>query len=122
MLPKVIYQIHRTSGEFEDFLDELVATYYSKERAREHFSRLVREQSELDALSEKCNHCPINKFIDMNTDKVRRQILDYCDDAKLVTFSEDETDENTYLYCQHCAPVNDNVRFAICEVVMEDAE
>ncbi len=51
----MIYQIHETSGEWEDYCDRIVGTYSSLSRAEEEKKKLELQNVE----DMKCNSCPL---------------------------------------------------------------
>ena len=54
-----IYQIHETSGSYEDYYDYIVGTYLHKDRAELEMQKLVNTEETRQKRYEKCQNCPI---------------------------------------------------------------
>ena len=105
----IIYQLHKYSGEWEDFRDRIVGSYLRKERAIEEKNRLEAEESKLIEQSRKCGKCPYlyDYFI------ANEKLLEYCSNAKLEEYDDDIDCDNYY---QHY----DEATFKIEEVEVEE--
>lgn len=53
-----IYQIHELYGEYEDFTDRIVGSYFNRSKAEQEMNKLIQEENELREQSEKCDTCP----------------------------------------------------------------
>ena len=111
-----IYQLHKYSGEYEDFSDKIIGSYLRKERAEEE--KLKAEKSEKMKIEHghKCSNCP---FIDCSsTDpeymikKLLREHPDYCSDAKLIA-------DGSYIECENYHLYLDEATF---EIKIEEVE
>lgn len=71
-----VYQIHKMSGECEDYLDIIIGSYLRKERAEEVIKTLRDKEKESRERSLKCQNCPVH---DYNCD-FRSVINEYCED------------------------------------------
>lgn len=80
-----IYQLHEYSGEWEDFRDRIIGSYFRKERAEEEKKLAELKEEELSERSAKCAHCPFLEFENAYfcVDKLLSEYPDYCTDAKL---------------------------------------
>ena len=71
-----VYQIHKMSGEYEDYRDIIIGSYLRKERAEEVIKTLRDKEKERRERSLKCQNCPVH---DYNCD-FRSVINEYCED------------------------------------------
>lgn len=78
-----IYQLHKYSGEWEDFRDRIIGSYTSLKRAEAAKIEAEAKEKELEEKSRKCRCCPLidDDFADVNDLLVKH--LDYCDKAEL---------------------------------------
>lgn len=111
-----VYQIHKMSGECEDYLDTIIGSYLRKERAEEVIKTLRDEEDRRKARAIKCRECPVH---DYNCD-FRSVINEYCedfeeerelDDGEEQTFCKNEY----YLYSSY-----DAVYYEIQKVEVEE--
>lgn len=116
MLPKVIYQVHELSGEYEDFCDMIVATYYDKLTATKLCEKLQQNQADDTAREQKCNNCPIYNSYVNTLEELRVVVGDYCKDCKPVTVETDWVD------CDNRTLGVDSYRYIVTEVTINDAE
>ena len=71
-----VYQIHKMSGECEDYRDIIIGSYLRKERAEEVIKTLRDKEKESRERLLKCQNCPVH---DYNCD-FRSVINEYCED------------------------------------------
>ena len=111
-----VYQIHKMSGECEDYLDTIIGSYLRKERAEEVIKTLRDKEKERRERSLKCQNCPVH---DYNCD-FRSVINEHCedfeeerelDDGEEQTFCKNEY----YLYSSY-----DAVYYEIQKVEVEE--
>lgn len=105
----IIYQLHKYSGEWEDFIDSIIGSYSRKERAEEEKAKAEAKEKELIEQSNKCNDCPYLYDAFISND----DLLSYCSKAKLKEYEDDVDCENYY---QHW----DEATFKIKEVEVEE--
>lgn len=93
-----IYQLHQFSGSGEEFCDIIIASYLSKEKAKEHLTELEnKKQIEIERYK-KCVNCPIDEELTKrkyNNPKVKQKIDNYCSEADI------KFDEDNYAYCEN---------------------
>ena len=79
-----IYQLHEYSGEWEDFQDCIIGSYFSKQRAEEEKAKAEAEEKELMEHSNRCNGCPfLDEYNGCNLDDLMEEYPDYCPDIEL---------------------------------------
>ena len=87
-----IYQLHEYTGEYEDFRDYIIGSYFSKERADTEMAKAIAENNRLKELSHKCSKCPV--WDEDNTDA--DTVCNYCSDSKLKVTKEGLLCSNYY--------------------------
>lgn len=106
-----IYQLHKYSGEYEDFYDDIIGSYMKKERAEEEKVKAEAEEKALIEQDKKCNECPYlhNAYI------TNDELLSYCSKAPLEKneFNDDIDCQNYYIHW-------DDATFEIIEVEVEE--
>lgn len=108
-----IYQLHKCSGEWEDYLDTIIGSYLREERAIEEKIKAEAKEEELMVRGSKCNRCPFIDEVPDDFDNLIAKHSDYCSEAKL-TASEYGIDcENYYAHW-------DKATFHIKEVEVEE--
>ena len=106
-----IYQLHKYSGEYEDFYDNIIGSYIKKERAEEEKVKAAAEERELIEQSKKCYKCPYLCDAYIPND----ELLSYCPKAKL---EKNEFDND--IDCQNYHLHWDEATFEIQEVEVEE--
>ena len=109
-----IYQLHRYSGEYEDFLDSIVGSYIRKERAEEEKTKRETKEKELTERSDKCINCPFYGEDFDNLNDLMCEHPNYCNEAKLVD------DEEYGMDCKNYYAHWDKATFKIKEVEVEE--
>ena len=106
-----IYQLHKYSGEWEDFRDHIIGSYLRKERAKEEKAKSEAREKELVEQSNKCDACPYlyDSYI------TNEKLLSYCTKAKLEK-NEYGDDMDCVNYSTHW----DEATFKIEEVEVEE--
>ena len=104
-----VYQIHEYSGEYEDYKDNIVGSYFNKSDAEAKMKELELQSNSNTANFIKCRDCPSNYvyFDDNNVKKIKQ----YCTQFELSV--DDENDDN---YCINKTFNNDNPTYEIVEV------
>lgn len=111
-----IYQIHEISGEYEDRLDNIIGSYFRKERAEEVLKILRDKEEERRVQALKCQNCPVHDRGCTN----RLIIGKYCEDFDNA-YAQD--DDGKYLFCknEYCSyPAYDDMYYKIDEVEVEE--
>lgn len=97
-----IYQLHKYSGEYEDFSDKIIGSYLREERAIIEKNKAEQAEKLKVERGHRCVNCP---FIDCSsTDpeymikKLLREHPDYCPDVKLFADSSYIECENYHLH------------------------
>ena len=104
-----IYQIHEYSGEYEDYEDVVVDSYFHKSEAKAKMKELELQAKNNTTNFIKCQNCPSNySYFDDNDVK---KIKQYCTQFELSV--DDENDDN---YCINTTFNNDNPIYEIVEV------
>lgn len=80
-----IYQIHRYSGQYEDFEDIIVGSYLKKERAEEEKAKLETDNEKKKEQSRKCINCP---FIEEPFSKLKKLTKQYPEHCSITSFYE----------------------------------
>ena len=111
-----IYQIHKMSGEYEDYSDTIIGSYLRKERAEEVIKTLRDEEKESRERALKCQNCPVH---DYNCD-FRSVINEHCEDfeeERELDYGEEQTfcKNEYYLYSPY-----DAVYYEIQKVEVEE--
>lgn len=107
----IIYQLHKTGGQWEDYFDYIIGSYLRKERAEEEKIKAEVEEKELIEQGNKCNNC---QLIGHHFASIDDLLVKYpCSEAKL-----EETDYGIQCanYCSHW----DDASFRIEEVEVEE--
>lgn len=92
----IIYQLHKCSGEWEDYCDAIIGSYLREERAIEEKIKAETVEEELIARGSKCNRCPFIDEVPDNFDELIVKHSDYCSDAKLIKSDYGIDCENYY--------------------------
>ena len=104
-----IYQIHEYSGEYEDYEDVVVGSYFHKSDAKAKMKELELQAKNNTTNFIKCQNCPSNySYFDDNDVK---KIKQYCTQFELSV--DDENDDN---YCINTTFNNDDPTYEIVEV------
>ena len=107
----IIYQLHKTGGQWEDYYDYIIGSYLRKERAEEEKDKVEIEERELIEQSKKCYKCPYLYDAFISND----ELLSYCPNAKL---EKNEFDND--VDCQNYYVTWDEATFEIKEVEVEE--
>lgn len=109
-----IYQLHRYSGEWEDFCDDIYGSYLRKEKAEEEKNKAEAKEKELDNKGRKCMYCPFFGEDTSELDELLSENPNYCSEMKLKKSDYGIDCENYYSrYCE-------DVTFKIIEVEVEE--
>ena len=106
-----IYQLHRYSGEWEDYRDRIIGSYLRKERAEEEKAKAEAEERKLKEQSNKCYDCPYLYDSYLTND----ELLSYCSMAKL-----EKNEYNDDIDCRNYMTHWDDNYFKIEEVEVEE--
>lgn len=93
-----IYQIHKYSGEYEDYRDCIVGSYLHKEKAIAKMEEFQCIETERQEKAKRCSRCPIEDA-DVISDcfgVVVGCCVEYCSDAKI---TEDRFGYDCENYC-----------------------
>ena len=107
-----IYQIHEYSGEWEDYRDTIVGSYFKKSDAKENMEIMEQEAKDEDIQSKKCVNCPSHK---LKFDKEGiEEIKQYCNNFE----PSEEKNARGEGYCVNCffSVYNDAPTYEIAEV------
>lgn len=103
-----IYQLHKYSGSYEDFSDDIIGSYLKPERAKEELGKAEKEEKKLRKEGRKCNSCPfVNYGISYDPDFE-------CENKAI------ETDASVGYYCKNWYCHWDDATFEITEVEVEE--
>lgn len=108
-----IYQLHEYSGEYEDYRDRIIGSYFLRIRAEEEKAKAEAREKELSERGRKCNRCPFLKHFHAKIDDLIVKYSHYCSEAKL---EEGEWGIDCENYCSHW----DEATFEIQEVEVEE--
>lgn len=106
-----IYQLHKYSGEYEDFSDDIIGSYLKPERAKEELTKAEKEEMELRRQGRKCQYCPICDYgasFDLDVEDVECENKDA------------EFDSQYGWLCKNYSPHWDDATFEIEEVEVEE--
>lgn len=108
-----IYQIHRLSGQDEDFSDYIVCSYLHKEKAEIELQKLNEALKEYYALCKRCEGCPARFGCSVeDTDSVK----DICPE-----FSYNEDEDSLIVFCRNSMFMyEDNISYKIEEIDVND--
>lgn len=85
-----VYQIHEYTGEYEDFVDRIVATYLDPNKAQADMDRRRAEVAKLEESANKCSCCPTRTIcFDDVTENIINSIKRYCDQFDKVEIDEE---------------------------------
>lgn len=107
-----IYQLHKYSGEYDDFRDYIIGSYLRKERAEEEKIEAEAKERELIEHSERCENCPFLES-SLAIDKLLSMYQDYCSETEL---EEDECG----IRCDNYIRFWDESTFEIKEIEIEE--
>ena len=82
----IIYQLHETSGEYEDYMDRIVGSYMRRERAEEEKAKCEEERVYKNSRIRHCIRCPYaGSWYRENSDnrKLIDQMTKYCDHSEI---------------------------------------
>ena len=80
-----IYQIHETSGQWEDYRDYIVGTYLYKDKAESEMKKLVEKEQIRQKQYDHCRNCPIGD-LDLQEDTfevMRDACRKYCNHSQI---------------------------------------
>ena len=112
-----IYQLHKCSGEWEDYRDYIAGTYLREERAEEEKAKAEAKENELVEHSKRCCNCPFLDTFDTSPSDINDLLSkhpDYCSKAKL--FNDEEYGIDCENFYQHW----DRSHYYINEVEVEE--
>lgn len=79
-----IYQLHEYSGEYEDYRDRIIGSYFLRIRAEEEKAKAEAREEELIRHSKRCAKCPYIEYdASVSIDDLLVQYPDYCSVLKL---------------------------------------
>ena len=108
-----IYQLHKYSGEYEDFCDRIIGSYLRKERAEEEKIAAEAKESELAERGRKCNQCPFTEHPFANLGELLAKYPNYCSHKQL-------HDDSYGIYCDNGYIHWSNATFEIKEIEVEE--
>lgn len=108
-----IYQLHEYSGEYEDYRDRIIGSYFLRIRAEEEKAKAEAREKELYEHGRRCYFCPFLDYSHAKIDDLLKKYPNYCSEAKL-----EESEWGIYCenYCSHW----DEATFEIQEVEVEE--
>lgn len=87
-----VYQIHEYTGEYEDFVDRIVATYLDPDKAQDDMYKRRKAVEDLDKASAKCACCPTRTLsCEDVTEDLLKDIKRYCSKFEKIE-QDDELD------------------------------
>lgn len=78
----LIYQIHRETGEYEDYSNDIIGSYLREERAKEELKKLEEEALEIRKQKERCRACSPYEDEYKCADYVKSKYWDHCINTK----------------------------------------
>lgn len=105
-----IYQLHKRSGQYSSYSDEIIGSFLFKEKAELEKLRAEQEEKLLKEKSEKCRNCP---FLDISKSKLStliRKYGKYCSNHNL------EQDDTGCVDCNNFFLKWDDTKFEITEL------
>ena len=78
----IIYQLHETSGEYEDYIDRIVGSYIRLERAEEEKTRYEKNLLKKILNSRHCTGCPY-AIMNLENEEMAKRMDAYCDHSKI---------------------------------------
>ena len=106
-----IYQIHEYSGEYEDYRDIIMGSYFKKSDAEAQMEILEQQEKDNEIQDEKCRNCPCYK---LNFDKEGiKKIRQYCNNFKM---SNEKELKDRYCVNKFCMWVFGTPTYEIVEV------
>ena len=112
-----IYQLHKYSGEYEDFSDRIIGSYLRKERAEEEKIKAENAEKLKIEHSRRCTNCPLIECSSTDPEYMIKKLLkehpDFCPDVKLYDIS-------SYIECENYRLHFDEATFEIKEVEVEE--
>lgn len=105
----IIYQLHKYSGEWEAFNDQIIGSYFYRVRAEYEKTKAEAQEKELKKKSRKCNNCPYIENPFLTIEELLAKHPNYCSEAKL-----EECDYG--IGCENYYSNWDEVTFEIKEV------
>lgn len=78
-----IYQLHKHSGQYEDYHDYIIGSYVREERARAEKIKAEVNEKKLREHSKRCEDCPFLEEDFSNLDDLLAKYPNYCDKAQL---------------------------------------
>lgn len=78
-----IYQLHKYSGEWEDFRDIIIGSYLRRERAEEEKTKAETKEEILIEHNDRCADCPFLYASMAAIDGLIEEYPNYCNEAKL---------------------------------------
>lgn len=110
-----IYQIHRLSGQYEDFSDYIVCSYLHKERAERELQRLKETLKDYYALCKRCEGCPAQFGCSVED---AESVKNICPE-----FSYNEEETSLIVFCRNSMFMyEDNVSYKIEEIDVNEGE
>ena len=98
----IIYQLHETSGEYNDYMDRLIGSYIRRERAEEE---KIKREKELVAKNSRIRHCMFCPYLDswytesVDKEELIDQMTKYCDHSEIFTDEDGEVICKAYAGC-----------------------
>lgn len=109
-----IYQIHERGGEYEYRFDNIVGSYFHKERAERELEKLNEALNERCVCYQKCSNCSAQfGCLEDEIDEIREN----CD------YFSTEDDESFIVFCKNAVcSYDENARYEIEVVDVNDEE
>lgn len=114
----IIYQLHKTSGTYEDYIDCIIGSYMRPERAEEEKSKCEKELVFKNSRIRHCLNCPsLDSWYEEDTDndQLISQMNEYCDHSNIVVDEDGEIICKAYTGC-----IFDDGEFYIEKVEVEE--
>lgn len=111
----IIYQLHETSGEYNDYMDRIVGSYMRRERAEEEKAKREKELISKNSFISHCLFCFYRNswYVDnVDNKKLIAKMAEYCDHSNIVV------DEDGAVICKEYAGCN----FDYSEFYIEEVE
>ena len=81
----IIYQLHETSGEYEDYTDRIIGSYMRRKRVVEEKARREKEVVDKNSRIRHCMCCPYLNALyeDIGNKELIDKMTEYCDHSKI---------------------------------------
>lgn len=111
----IIYQIHKSGGEWEDYFDHIVGSFLRKEKAEQRMSELQEEDANKRRLAKHCEKCPCIDAWNYKDSKPLVALMNrYCEESDI------HINDNKEVLCHNYTTYWTEIDFRIEEVEVEE--